>query len=70
MKKRYQVAVKWEANGYVTVEADSAAQAEHIVRRASVLMDYDGAGLDVDMMPETPDCTVESVVECDNEDEE
>jgi hypothetical protein len=54
----FQVGVRYEADGYITVRAKSPKDAERIARGLFVQMDYDGCEANTDMMPYTPDVTI------------
>jgi hypothetical protein len=59
VRRRYfQVPVQYEAIGYITVVANNAQNAEDKVRGLMVSMDYEGCDANTDMMPLTPDLTI------------
>ena len=58
MTKQFQVAVTYEAHGYVTVTANNAKAARGKVHALAVQMDYGGCDANTDMMPGTPDLTI------------
>lgn len=67
----FQVGVRYEADGYVTVCAKNAVEAKRIVRALAIQMDYEGCEANTDMMPLTPEVTITSEpveVEDDNGD--
>jgi hypothetical protein len=67
----FQVGVRYEADGYVTVRAKSAKDAKRVVRALAVQMDYEGCEANTDMMPGTPDLSITSepvMVEPEDED--
>ena len=70
--KEFQVAVTYEARGYITVRAKNANDAKAKVRGLFVGMDYEGCDANIDMMPLTPDLRIDGepeIVEPEAEDE-
>ena len=54
----FQVGVRYEADGYMTVRAKNAEDAKRIVRALAVRVDYDRCDGNFEMMPTTPDMTI------------
>ena len=59
MITEYQIPVTYEARGYITVVAKDAKEAKQKVRSLVVNMDYNQCEANLEMMPETPDLTID-----------